>query len=336
MQTITCKFGTKELGKYTLSYQNAEHLAGKPSLLQNITYEAGGKKINPLIFYYGKNKSQLTYTTEEINCPDIWHGGEEAHSAQFVVGRMMGNGYSDILASVSGKTPYIQDNTKDFECFYNPFNLSDYIYTYTLLGSGNGEAKKSFPCGTGFVDLLAADISGRGRDFLIQVNNEVVDKQYDQVRFTVHNGPVFSIYDEPSPSFTRTFKFPTVHTSAKGMRSIQPKFYYPGDFNGDGKIEILAVSAHQPFGNTNLPSTCYLFDLKGNKILYQGHLFPYHVSFPSEDTDEEELYNSTDELIVADYDGDGKSEIHYKSTDGKAQTFVFDVSGNTIYIYPPT
>ena len=113
------------------------------------------------------------------------------------------------------------------------------------------------------------------------------------------------------------------------MRSIQPKFYYPGDFNGDGKIEILAVSAHQPFGNTNLPSTCYLFDLKGNKILYQGHLFPYHVSFPSEDTDEEELYNSTDELIVADYDGDGKSEIHYKSTDGKAQTFVFDVSGNT-------
>lgn len=57
---------------------------------------------------------------------------------------MMGNGYSDILASVSGKTPYIQDNTKDFECFYNPFNLSDYIYTYTLLGSGNGEAKKAF------------------------------------------------------------------------------------------------------------------------------------------------------------------------------------------------
>ena len=154
LQTITCKFGTKELGKYTLSYQNAEHLAGKPSLLQNITYEAGGKKINPLIFYYGKNKSQLTYTTEEINCPDIWHGGEEAHSAQFVVGRMMGNGYSDILASVSGKTPYIQDNTKDFECFYNPFNLSDYIYTYTLLGSGNGEAKKSFPIMANFFCLI--------------------------------------------------------------------------------------------------------------------------------------------------------------------------------------
>ena len=192
-----------------------------------------------------------------------------------------------------------------------------------------GEVKESFPCGTGFVDLLAADISGRGRDFLIQVNNEVVDKQYDQVRFTVHNGPVFSIYDEPSPSFTRTFKFPTVHTSAKGIQSIQPKFYYPGDFNGDGKMEILAISTHQPFGNTNLPSTCYLFDLKGNKILYQGHLFPYHVSFPNGNTDEEELYNSTDELIVADYDGDGKSEIHYKSAEGKAQTFVFDVSGNT-------
>lgn len=54
LQTITCKFGTKELGKYTLSYQNAEHLAGKPSLLQNITYEAGGKKINPLIFIMEK------------------------------------------------------------------------------------------------------------------------------------------------------------------------------------------------------------------------------------------------------------------------------------------
>lgn len=80
-------------------------------------------------------------------------------------------------------------------------------------------------------------------------------------------------------AYERSYYFPTVYTDADGGNSIQPKFYYTGDFNGDGKIEILAVSAHQPFNDPSKPTNCYLFDLENNSILYQGHVFPYVVTF---------------------------------------------------------
>lgn len=44
-------------------------------------------------------------------------------------------------------------------------------------------------------------------------------------------------------------------------------------------MEILAVSVHQPFGDTSKPSKCYIFDLPNNKILYQGHVLPFNVEF---------------------------------------------------------
>lgn len=127
--------------------------------------------------------------------------------------------------------------------------------------------------------------------------------------------------------YTRTFSFPTVYTDADDGKSIQPKYYYSGDFNGDGKMEILAVSCHQPFGDTSKPSTCYLFDLAGNRILYQNHVFPYSVDFVgTQQTDPKVAANNTDKLFVMDYDGDGKSDICHVGVNG-VSIYTFDVSG---------
>ena len=322
LKTITCRFGTQETGKYMLSYENASHLTGSPSLLSEISYEAEGKRFNPLAFYYGSGKEELSYATEETSFPEVWHGGNEADAAQIVVAHAMGGNGEDLIASYPGKAPYIADHTAGLECFRNGFGSSDYIQTYGKTG------RTSYPCGNGFAALLSADITGRGRDFLVKVNNEVVDKQYDQVTFTIYNGGIGSA-DFPYSTLTRTFRFPTVHTSSKGVRSIQPKFYYPGDFDGDGRMEILAVSLHQPFGNTGLPSVCYVFDLENNKILYQGNLLQYHIALPGEGQDMEELLANSDEISVSDTDGDGKSEIHHKSVDGKTNTYVFNASGTS-------
>ena len=114
----------------------------------------------------------------------------------------------------------------------------------------------------------------------------------------------------PIEKYRRTYSFPTVSTDADGGKSVQPKFYYTGDFNGDGKVEIMAVSSHQPFGDKGKPSQCYVFDLLKNKILYQGHVFPFNVEFVGTHQDDAKVAaNHTDKLLVIDYDGDGKSDI---------------------------
>ena len=54
----------------------------------------------------------------------------------------------------------------------------------------------------------------------------------DQVTFRVYRA---SLTVGLVSKYTRTFNFPTVLTDADGAKSIHPKFYYTGDFNGDGK-----------------------------------------------------------------------------------------------------
>lgn len=129
----------------------------------------------------------------------------------------------------------------------------------------------------------------------------------DQVTFTVYRS---NLYTGLGKLYSRTYSFPTVYKDADGKKSIQPKFYYTGDFNGDGKMEILAVSVHQPFGDTSKPSKCYIFDLPNNKILYQGHVLPFNVEFVGvQQLDPKAAANHTDKLLAMDYDGDGKTDV---------------------------
>lgn len=82
---------------------------------------------------------------------------------------------------------------------------------------------------------------------------------------------------------------------------------------------------HQPFGDTNKPSICYIFDLANDRILYQDHLLAYNVEFLGTDqTDPEEAMNKTDRLMVMDYDGDGKTDICHINENG-TNIYTFDV-----------
>jgi len=131
----------------------------------------------------------------------------------------------------------------------------------------------------------------------------------------------------------RTFEilsFPTVYTDKKGDKSIQPKFYYPGDYNGDGKMEILAMSAHEPFGDAGKPSVCYIFDLEGNRIMYQGSFLKLKkVFFGNKYQDPQGAENSSDKLLAMDIDGDGKTDLVH-ITEGSADVYTFDVSGSIL------
>jgi hypothetical protein len=95
-------------------------------------------------------------------------------------------------------------------------------------------------------------------------------------------------------------------------------------------MEILAVSVHQPFGDTSKPSKCYIFDLPNNKILYQGHVLPFNVEFVGvQQLDPKAAANHTDKLLAMDYDGDGKTDLCHINENG-VNVYTFDAVGSSI------
>lgn len=327
LKSITCKLGSNILGKYDLTYDTQN---GK-SFLTKIDYKASDESYNPLLFYYGSGNVAYGYTqsTTQLN---EWYTADKQSMIKVVKGKFDYESGSDGLIALPNKNPYWKHyrHSTTFRHsqnrFDNQYTGDEKIFLYTALKSEKASAMPNLVTETGFVDIICADLEGKQEEYVIKINNTVTNGK-DRVVFHVYRS---SLFYGLSKLYTRTFDFPTVYTDADDGQSIQPKFYYTGDFNGDGKMEVMAVSVHRPFGDTGKPSKCYIFDLPSNRIIYQNHVLPYNVEFiGTQQNDEKAVLNNTDRLFVIDYDGDGKSDICHINENG-VNVYTFDVNGNTL------
>lgn len=137
----------------------------------------------------------------------------------------------------------------------------------------------------GFQTLLSADVDGVSGDELLKIN-ATVQSGKDRLTVKVYK-PGLGL------SLTQTSTF-TFDSEAPNSSSIWPKVYLPGDYNGDGKAELLAISMDRPL-DKDMNSKCYLFDLSTNKVLFNAHVFNFNVKQGI--------------LVAVDIDGDGKTDI---------------------------
>lgn len=327
LQTILCKFGSTVLGTYTLSYTTQNNV----SLLSQINYTANGSSFNPLLFYYGEGLIATNYTKTKTQLYE-WYKADNPSLIKVAKGKFDYDSGADGLITLPNLNPYwkhyrhstgLRHSQNRFD---NNYKGDEKIFLYAGLKESWASPMPNLVTEAGFVDIICADIAGKQEEYIIKINNMVVNNN-DQVTFHVYKS---NLITGLSTLYTRTFNFPTVYTDADKGKSIQPKFYYTGDFNGDGKMEIMAVSVHQPFGDTGKPSKCYIFDLANNKILYQNHVLPYNVDFVgTRQSDSKAAANNTDKLFVMDYDGDGKSDICHINENG-VNIYTFDISGATM------
>lgn len=321
---IICRIGTTSIGEYSFGYS----IHNRRTLLDMIWYKSGGKVYSPIRLYYGTGNNKNTFTTgTTISVTSAYHL-EVGDGIRTINGAFGYDGKTDGLAILPNKNPYYLHH-RDSEIFshsqdrfLNLYSNRDNILIYTGLHGTN--VSSTLLAEDGFVDLLAADLDGNCKDYLVRINNTAVGND-DRVTFHVYSTVS---HTKPIAKYIRTFNFQTVSTDADGGKSIHPKFYYTGDFNGDGKAEIMAVSAHQPFGDKGKPSKCYIFDLLNGSVLFQDHVFPYSVEFTgTRQSDAGAAANNTDKLLVIDYDGDGKSDICHIG-ENEISIYTFDVDGD--------
>lgn len=320
LRDIVCQFGNKTIGGYHLSYT----YRNGASLLSKIDYLSSSKAYNPITMYYGADSDIKYYRSSTANLGTFYKFDLPA-SIRIARGKIDYGKESDGIAVFPNKTPYWQHyrNSTAFRHSEHRFDnyYTDYeekIYVYPSVQSVIVQPVK-ISVEKGFIDIFSADLDGKGQDCLIKVNN-YADGDDDKI--------IFKIYSPTTGgsihlSKTCTFSFNTLIEDAKGAKSIHPKFYYAGDFDGDGKMEILGVSVDSPLGESSRTSRCYIFDLNDGKVRFEKNLFKFtHIFTGTEQSDADDASNKSDKVLVFDYNGDGKTDLcHIDATGLHIYTF---------------
>ncbi len=323
---------------YTLSYTIGIDCL---HFLNSVNCSAAGKSLNPVRFYYGESDNLLSFDKSADAQLTNWFSYTKPDQIRTLRGKFEYGSENDGLIYLPNKINYLQVNCapghlvlegKPYQApvslIENRYDGNEDIFIAPDLNS-QYIMPKTIKTGVGFRDIFCADVdrSSSGEE-IVKVNNiydkGLLDSNYDRLIFSVY-AP--SLYYGLILKYTRTFDFNTL-LNYNGIKSIAPKYYFTGDFTGNGKTEILAISCYNVFGK-GTPSTCYLFDLESNQILYQGNDFNYYVQFPAEGTtivSTEDAYKNSNKLYIVDCDGDGKNDICLINDNG---TYIYSFDGTS-------
>lgn len=280
LDEIVIKYQQQVLRIYKFTYKN------DPTVLTEINCwsENYEKRLPPLQFTYGYNRSVPSLNSSTATVSTYYES-------------------MDNMIISTGKIRYGSDDDgilvyPDPGLSYNP--VEEYYYVslipehefllYPNLGSGTNYAL-TLTTGAGFMKAFVSNVIGTADDEIVKINN-IVENGNDVVSV--------SIYDQEYLSGSLPVKKNIKYISGRALRkkntdSFCPKVFLPGDFDGDGKNEIFAVSMMNPMEITQ-NSKCLLLDLEDEA----GPVFNEYVF----------NFNYGHEILVpVDFDGDGKIDI---------------------------
>lgn len=318
LQTVNSYYNGNLLNTYSMTYAIQDSV----SVLAQIDYESSGELLNPLKFYYGTGIVSKTINDQSM-CLMSGYTFTDPNQIVAVRGRFDYSIADDGIISYPYNDPYWMSTYFGGYILTNQYNNSNTqnIYLYTSLSSDYPMILQNLTTGTSFIRMVCADIDGKQEEYPIKINNPV-NGNGEQVIFSTYQK---NIITGLSLKYTRTFSLPTYYTNIIGQKYAIPKDYFVGDFDGDGRMEIMAISANNPFGESNHPSMCYIFDLRDNRIMMQANMFTYTRAFNGVGVPSV----ISDYLEAVDIDGDGKTDLVHIDGNG-LKVYSFQKSGNNL------
>lgn len=317
LSAIESKVGSSMLAQYGFTYETKNN----SSVLKQITLRGSdGRLLNPLTFHYGNNDSSPSFSSATTSLPKSWKS-DFSGAVSVVRGKFDYGSGNDGIIIYPNRDPYwnpAKSGSTATSGFENKYKLTDTLFVYVEIDKPSAELTANILPENGFVDLFCADLTGTQEEYIVKVNN-YVDGSSEKLVFHVYVATAIGL----TKKYTRSFTLSTAYS-----KSVQPKYYFPGDFNGDGKMEVLAVSAHQPFGDGKHPSRCYIFDLIGGRIVYEHSLLQFHQEFFNMNVENGwDVSNNSDRLFLMDYNADGKTELCHIGQNGTDIYTFYESSG---------
>lgn len=310
LSKITCILNSTVLREYPLEYTTIN----SASHLTSIGYTANGESLNPLTFAYGEGNGENNYATDTINVnPNYYSTAESNKYLRLIKGKFYYY-QSDGLLFLPNRTSYLLSSSSTSSCQveneYNGFSNEKICVAYDLESAYSPTF--GITIGEGFADVFCADIEGNQQEYIIKTNNTIsagrdILKFYLYTHYGVSN---IALLDSV------TFDVGNVFTNSKGVTSVRPKNFHVGDFNGDGRQDVMVIICPVHEGDNAVVPNCFIYDLANNQVIYQGKPFNYSPLHPIKGQNNEERLSSSERLFVLDYNGDGKSDIGLINANG--------------------
>ena len=304
LTSIESRSDGEVLSTYNFTYEQK----GPLWLLNQINCSSGSSSLSPIEFTYQsvpasqylmKDPRSLTLNVSFFD-PDFGN--------VYKRGKFVQHEYRDgLLIYPSYRTYNIKGgNPVQGYIYGSDYGASQRIIFIGRLENSNQEIiKTNITCEYGFQTIDAVDVDGDGVDEIVVVNTP--GAQSSQTEYQIR---VYRCNSNGSPVLDTDWSFSTFLNGSVGG-SLGPNPYNRalrwGDFNGDGKTDLLAVAYKRNFANgPSYPQTCYaaIIDIESQTILSDDELF-------------DDFYISDDRCLVAyDIDNDGRTEMCYADDDG--------------------
>ena len=295
--------------------------------IEKIDRYSGPAKPNSLQFYYGPQRSDNEEFIETETTLTPYLNFDDKNKVRVIKGKFIHGSENDGLIMVSNKNPYYdKDVSSLFEIkrhYYNEYTGYEDILVFSSLNHNISNNYSLLKTEKGFIDIFSMDVDDVKGEEIIKINNYIEgtgDVRGDRLDIHVYiNNPNYGIQKK----YTRTYQFSNA-INWSGTYSIVPKYYFTGDFNGDGKMELMVVTASKVLDGRSASSKVAIIDLESDRILFNKVVFEYNVEFIGNDYNAEQAYMRSDRIYIVDYNGDGKSEICHFNLSDKAYYDVYE------------
>ncbi|MCM1504089.1 MAG: FG-GAP-like repeat-containing protein, partial [Muribaculum sp.] len=319
--SIECKINADTYCRYELTHSNV----GRYSVLTRIDYYCGDMHFNPLSFSYGDGKQTL-WGESKTNIQHYLTSPQNS-GLRFVRGKFDYGTGNDGFVTFNNKIGYWKEQMSSHtEQFTNKYAADEKIIIYSGLDGNLAPSLDTIVTGKGFIDVVCADITGTQREDIIRINN-YVENNHDYLYFYVY------IQEDSETCLkqrtARRFEFvPEIGNNSSESVKFRPKDYRVGDFNGDGKMELLVTASNESSYKSTEGTKCYVLDVDEYIIRYDGYGFEYIADrIGTSQSSQLIAENNSDKLFVVDINGDGKHEIcHITST--ATDFYEFNTSGD--------
>ena len=306
---------------YSLTYENSYY-----SMLKRIdcTASLDGKTaaLSPLDFSYGIGTENTTSNTGRTSA-DMMVEQTTMPFGYFTDGK-----WDNVLATTGLFSPYDKDEgvvsypQKDFyrwgqiqgqnyRTMHSMYHKDDAIFFAPTFNDAANFGIRTYKAEEGFrgiVTMNADNIPETQEIVLINANGSYYGTQ--NIKFRIIGYAGLAEYGIK----TVDFQLPT-NTTNNGFASVNPISYTAADITGKGKEVIIGVQKYIDAGQFVCNDALYVFDIENSRYL--------SVPLPK-------TFESDDEIIIADYDGNGTADLFHLHGSGMT-VYGFKENGNNNY-----